>query len=159
MTIATESVNETEIENASRAGDHRRENGNLNGNGNVKEIAATNAETLRIGPDIKPNRRSMNRRKRIEEEEEEEEEEEDGRVACSVLFHRRCRCKLRRETDPRGRRHAPPHLLEGTRSRIFVRVTIITISILSSTSLISLRENFRSIDTAELNALLIQAFY
>lgn len=59
MTIATESVNETEIENASRAGDHRRENGNRNGNGNAKEIAATNVETLRIGPDIKQEKKDI----------------------------------------------------------------------------------------------------
>lgn len=55
MTIATESVNETEIENESRAEDHPRENENrsVNGSENEKEIVATNVETLRIVQGIK----------------------------------------------------------------------------------------------------------
>lgn len=55
MTIATESVNETEIENENQAADHRRENENqnVNGNENGKEIAVTNVETPRIVRDIK----------------------------------------------------------------------------------------------------------
>lgn len=55
MTIATESVNETEIENENQAGDRRRENENqnVNGNENEKEIVATNVETHRIVRDIK----------------------------------------------------------------------------------------------------------
>lgn len=55
MTIATESVNETEIENENQAGDHQRENENrnVNENENEKEIVATNVEILRIVRGIK----------------------------------------------------------------------------------------------------------
>ena len=55
MTIATENVNETEIENESQAGDHQRENENrsVNENVNEKEIVATNVETLLIVQGIK----------------------------------------------------------------------------------------------------------
>lgn len=55
MTIATENVNETEIENENQAEDHlnEKENPNVNESGNGKEIVVMKEETLRIGQDIK----------------------------------------------------------------------------------------------------------
>lgn len=55
MTIATESVNETEIENENQAEDHlnEKENLNANENGNGKEIVVMKERTLRIGQDIR----------------------------------------------------------------------------------------------------------
>lgn len=58
MTIATESVNETEIENENQAEDHpkEKENRSANVNENEKEIAVTKEETLRIVRDTKTKR-------------------------------------------------------------------------------------------------------
>lgn len=55
MTIATESVNETEIENENQAEDHpsEKENQNANENGNEKETGATKEEILRIVQDTR----------------------------------------------------------------------------------------------------------
>lgn len=55
MTIATESVNETEIENENQAEDHlnEKENQNASENENGKEIVVMKEETLRIDQDIK----------------------------------------------------------------------------------------------------------
>lgn len=55
MTIATENVNEKEIENVNQAEDHPSGNGNRNENvnGNGSEIVETNEETPHIAQDTK----------------------------------------------------------------------------------------------------------
>lgn len=58
MTIATESVSESEIENVNQAEDHPSGNGNRNENvnGNESGIVGMNEETLHIAQDIKKER-------------------------------------------------------------------------------------------------------
>lgn len=63
MTIATENVNEKEIENVNQAEDHPSGNGNRNGNvnGNGSGIVETNEETPRIAQDTKKKKRKRER--------------------------------------------------------------------------------------------------
>lgn len=61
MTIATENVSETEIENENQAEDHPSVNGNRNGNvnGNENGIVVTRGEIPRIVQDIKREKRTQ----------------------------------------------------------------------------------------------------
>lgn len=90
MTIATESVNETEIENESQAGDHQRENENrsVNGNENEKEIVVTKEEILRIVRDIKTI---------IQWEKQQQQKKKKGNEGFSIETHRErrtARCSI-----------------------------------------------------------------
>lgn len=90
MTIATESVSESEIENVNQAEDHPSGNGNRNGNvnGNESGIVGMNVETLHIAQDIK-NENEKKRKKEIRNIEETIERCARIQRTCRVLFKRK----------------------------------------------------------------------